>query len=70
MMVGMELARLVRETYSTAARNRDTVAAFERAVEIVAQALPQVSAAEARREVALALSLEPGEFGSEHPRAA
>jgi hypothetical protein len=61
-MVDNELARLIRETYANAARNRDTGAAFEQAVEVLARAAPWVSLAEARREVAMAIATEQGAF--------
>jgi hypothetical protein len=56
-----ELALLVRATYSDFVQaNRDTGAAFDRALELVAQNRPELSQKEARRTVAAAIALEPG----------
>jgi hypothetical protein len=55
-MIAMELARLVRETYSSATvRQRDTAVAFDRAVAALASALPSMAPEVARRETAMAL---------------
>ena len=57
-----ELTLLVRATYSDAAARRDTDAAFERALELVALNRPELSPEEARKAVAVAIAVEPDVF--------
>jgi RNA polymerase sigma-32 factor len=55
-----ELALLVRATYSDFVQaNRDTSAAFDRALELVELNRPELSEREARRAVAVAIAVEP-----------
>jgi hypothetical protein len=58
-----ELMLLVRATYSEVAQaKRDTGAAFDRALELVALNRPELSPREVRKEVAVAIAVEPNVF--------
>jgi hypothetical protein len=55
-----DLNQLVRATYNNAMLvRRDTAAAFERAVQVVLRRRPLLDPAEARKEVAVMLAVEP-----------
>jgi hypothetical protein len=55
-----ELMLLVRATYSDVVQaKRDTGAAFDRALELVALNRPELSAKDARKAVAIAIAVEP-----------
>ncbi|HEY0522533.1 MAG TPA: hypothetical protein VGD08_04025 [Stellaceae bacterium] len=55
-----DLNQLVRATYNNAMLvQRDTVAAFDRAVQVLLRRRPLLAPAEARKEVALMLAVEP-----------